>query len=181
MPATTLPQETRDAIVLRSVQEATGMLRHLAYTYRLELEDLQQEAALIALESLDRAMRAQNPRAYIHRAIRNQVFLTIRAKLALHIETIDTPYFADTLEGPVMVKDNLRRREQITRAVHDALHRLPTVEQELLADRHGLAAFTVKPGVPLQKTASKSDPTQRRRQGIVKLKHDRQLQAAIFA
>lgn len=182
MPATGLTQAARDAIVLQSVHEATPMLRRFAYRYHLGLEDLQQEAALVALESLNKSTLTGNYKAYIHRAIRYHTLSTITAKLAINVTSIDVPFFADTLAGPVKVADNYCRREQITRAIHEALHRLPTHEQRLLADQHQLNAFTPAEGIPMDKRANPDGiPRYHRQLAMRKLRRDKQLQAALFA
>ena len=175
-------QEAREAIILRSVQEATGMLRKFARIYHLELEDLQQDAAVIALETVDKAVHTQNPQAYIHRAIRNRTFDQVTRKLAVSVTSLDIPYFVDTLADSVAASDDHRRRELITCAIHDALHRLPTLEQELLAATYGLHAFLPKPGIPLDKRALPNTKPRWRRSSIMrKLRRNKQLQATLEA
>lgn len=186
MPTTS---ENRASIVLSAVEEATPMLRRFARNFALDIEDLQQESALVTLECLDKALTMERYKPYIHRAIRNRIFTVFIRKPSVHVLSLDMPRvtgsdspdctLADILVAPSTPRDDAKQ-DATTSAVHAAMHRLPTSEQVIMAEMFSLGSFIPCQGVPLNVRASATRTrSDSKVAGIRKLSRDRGLLAMV--
>src|SRR5579859_4800957 len=79
----------RDAFLLESLRQAAPMLQNLACRYRVDFEDLYQDAAVVALERAEQAQR--RGRAWLHATLRGEALNTItrkRGPIALQLDMV---------------------------------------------------------------------------------------------
>jgi hypothetical protein len=144
----------RDEFILESVRQALPMLNNIAYRCHVPLEDLYQEAALVATLRFEQACTADRPRAYLQSAIRlaalTYVSHTYHDDAAL---SLDAPLneehkcslgelLADRSEN---AQDQAEEIDARCAALHHALHRLPLEEQLYLREVHHLYSFNPLP------------------------------------
>ncbi len=145
----TIPPDiaVRNAYILESLRQASPMLRNFAKRYDRDYDELWQIAALAALEQYEKAQRVENPRAYLHRVIRNAILKTL--PMSIQFLSLDAPVaqgsemtYADYLVSPDPVPCDTAREQQQMTALYQALNRLPLEDQVYLCRVHGIIAYT---------------------------------------
>ncbi|HLZ61566.1 MAG TPA: sigma factor [Ktedonosporobacter sp.] len=138
-----------DLFLLESLRQAAPMLQHLACWYRVDFEDLYQDAAVVALERAEQA-RVRG-RAWLHATLRGEALNTItrkRGPIALQLDMAineEGDRLPSTLEAPPPVVVDEQREDTRTLALYEALWRLPLEEQIYLQRVFRLEAFHPRP------------------------------------
>ena len=149
-------RKERDEYILESLRNAYPLLRHMAYHYKQDYDDLYQEAAEIVLKSYERAIQTTNPRAYLHRAIRNGVLRYIGAtRIDKRVQTLADHYFIKSLDVSLASDDPTFSLQDILSATTDTSLRsrdfsrlyaiisaLPSIYREVLCMRFGLCDYS---------------------------------------
>ncbi len=146
----TIPPDiaARNAYILESLNQAAPMLRNFAKRSRRDYDEVWQIAAVAALEQYERAQSVENPRAYLHRVIRNAILKSLHVP-PIQFLSLDAPVaqgsemtYADYLVSPDPVPCDTAREQQQMTALYQALNRLPLEDQVYLCRVHGIIAYT---------------------------------------
>ena len=84
---------THDDYVLSVLNQASGMIRNIARRYNAEFDDLQQEAALLAIQILSTKTLLGDGRAYLQRAIQHRLIWRLQRRPS--VVSIDEPLYDD--------------------------------------------------------------------------------------
>ena len=148
-------QQERNDYILESLRQAEFLMRDIARRYASDYDDLYQVAAEIVLKYYDRAQQMTNPRAYLHRAIRNAIFQyvgiagTHKQTLADHyrIRSLDAPLRSDSTRSLYsLIGHTVPHVEGDARdysCLYAILDALPSTSREVLCMRFGLCGYGV--------------------------------------
>lgn len=186
---------SRDELVMDCLRYATKMLQRLACDWKVDFEDLYQEAALTVLTMWQEGdFNEPHPPAYAKRAIRfDLIDMYIDQPTARKFRTsvsasvsLDAPISAEN-DAPLFelipesspVEDGTRQ-DWLAQALYEALWKLPLEEQAYLREVYQLNAF-----LPRWMDRSRKPDYSRARGNIChtafnRLRRDKELAAAIL-
>ncbi len=150
-------QSEKEHDILKSVQDATRMMRNIAYHYASSYDDLYQVAAEKAVRVYDRAQETPNPAAYLHRAIRNAILDYVGATRISHRkQTLADHYLIESLDAPLADDDDAFSLQDIVSAdtqesseecdfsrLYAVLEALPKIYREVIYMHFGLCGYGV--------------------------------------
>lgn len=130
-----------DTLVLDCLERLRPMLVQLARNYKLDQDDVMQDAALIIIETLPDIDLSRDPVPYLRVVVRRHIW-----QLAHHTPleiSLDAPLtedgnltLEDVLPAPALLPD--KRADKRIRATRTALRRLPLDEQLYMKSVHTL-------------------------------------------
>jgi RNA polymerase sigma factor (sigma-70 family) len=142
----------RDNDIIESVEHAYPLLRHVAYRYDYDYEELYQVAAEAATLVYDQAQQAPDPVAYIHRAIRNQILIYTGAATKRK-QTLSDHYLIGSLDAPLAHNEAFSLHNVTASApyasseerdfsrLYACIEALPAIYREVICMRFGLCGY----------------------------------------
>lgn len=130
-----------DTLVIDCLEKLRPMLLQLARNYRIDQDDVMQDAALIILETLPKIDVNRDPVPYLRVAVRRHVW-----QLAHHTPDTSSLHEPLTEDGNLTLEDVLpdpsplpdKRADKRIKATRTALRRLPLDEQLYMKSVHTL-------------------------------------------
>lgn len=175
----------RNAIVLECVERVRPFLIHIASKSNLELDDLSQDAFIVAIEALGKIQELRNPHAYAIMAIRHHTFNLLRQKhpcISLDEPAHDereTP-LAETLAATEPIPHDEVREDHRTCALYAALSRLPLEEQMYLRQVHAVNAYQPVLKIDRKPNYNRSKPSMSK-SAYTRLRKDKELAREVLA
>jgi DNA-directed RNA polymerase specialized sigma24 family protein len=135
-----------DAYVLSILAECHPVIRRVARSYGLDVEDLTQD---LVVKMLERPRSLKNPTAYYTATVQGMAITRASKDLGAPHLSLDVPAYAssdltlaDILPaGPVGMEEDHRTEDAHATIVYAALQRLPLDEQEYLCEVHRLTSY----------------------------------------
>lgn len=169
---------TPDELVLTCLERLKPLLSQLARNYRLDQDDLVQEAACLILETLPKIDLSRDPVPYLRIVVRRQIWFIAYRKnpfmSSLEEQTEDGLALKDTLSDTSTLPDEQADRRK--KATHAALRRLPLDEQLYMRQIHALSFDVINRGTrPLNRTRKAIGPS-----AYAHLRADQKLMQAVL-
>ncbi len=187
-------RQTKDQIIIESVQRAYPLLRHIASHNRQDYDDLCQIAAEAALFAYAKARAASNMAGYLHRTIRHAalshiegVYLGGRAqRLSDHyqIVSLDAPLAHDPrlpLGDTISTETFTAGESRDFSCLYAVLSTLPEIHAQAICMRFGLCGYGTHRLCDMARVLGVSEATVRGRlyRGLVALRKHTELLAQV--
>ena len=147
--------QIRDTMIIESLQQASPMLRNMAYRYHSDYDDLYQVAAEALLHAYTSAQRARDPRAYLHRTIHYAILRHVgvashrRQSLADHyaMVSLDAPladYPTFSLQDVISEPAPAASEDRDYAYLYACMGLLPDAYREAICMHFGLSGYGVE-------------------------------------
>ncbi len=146
----------RDAYILESLRRADPMIRGIARRSVSDYDDLYQVAAEVTLKHYERAQQAMNPRAYLHRAIRNAILTYAGIAPRTSYELLAHRYQIVSFDAPLARDSDFSLYDLTDEAMSPQISKirdfshlyatlsvLPPTYREVICMRFGLCGYSV--------------------------------------
>jgi DNA-directed RNA polymerase specialized sigma24 family protein len=156
-----------DAYVLSILAECQPVIRRVARSYELDVEDLTQD---LAVKMLERPRSLKNPVAYYTTAVQHMAITRASKDLGAPHLSLDVPAYRGAEETygdlliapPAGVEADHSKEDRCAEALYAAFARLPLEEQEYLCTRNDIHAYTpTDTGARLQHRSPRPGPRSR--------------------